>query len=89
MKRENAIRTRVRGGGGWEYPLVKGLLGSFTSDPRHNMALHGHFFLTGMNICTSFDPKNMCCYNCMGREHPVLVLGEARIRGIKLPNALC
>jgi hypothetical protein len=73
LKRENGIRTRVRGGGG-EALLVKGLLGSFNSDPRHNMTHHSHIFLTGMNIYTSFDPKNICCYNCMGGgEHPVLV----------------
>jgi hypothetical protein len=54
------------------------------------MAHHRHIFHTGTNIGTSFDPKNMNCYNCMGGEHPILVRGgEALILGTRPPNASC
>ena len=72
-KRENANKTRILGGGG--DPLVKGLLGSFTTDPRYSTATHRHNFETGSNICTSFDPQTMACSHCTGGPHPVLMKG--------------
>ncbi len=67
------MKVRVLGGG--EDPLVKGELGTFTTDPRHSIVTHRHIFATGTNICTSFDPNKMTCTHCGGGEHPVLLRG--------------
>ena len=70
-KRDTAIKTRVLGGGGGEDPLVKGLLGSFSSDSRFSHTHHRHNYDTGTNYSFSFDPVTMHCQHCE-HQHPVL-----------------